>query len=184
MTAAVRPSDLAIAQGVVCSMLLPRAQPPQLRREFGDILACHRHLDALGFRLVERRDGYGGPRLESGAPLGPILVWRNERVIVRIKTRGEPATAEHRPCLAHMSVCLVSGAMHGPGRVDTRWGAEVGKFTYAGRLVEKTPAAVTRSVPEHLAKSERETWADDTHFVFPDLVCDDTGVDTLIPFPF
>lgn len=182
MVATIRPLDQLIARRVINTMLLLRAQPPQLRREFGDILSCHRHLVALGFRLVEKRENYGGPRLESGRPMSPILLWRNERVIVRIKPRGEPAAARHRQGLAHMSVCLVSGNRDSAGRMDTGWSAEVGKFSHLGHLLEKGPGAAIAAAPAPLAKSAGETWSDQTHFLFPDLVCDDAGVGGLIPF--
>ncbi len=58
---------------------------------------------------------------------------------------------------------------------------EVGKFSFLGQLVEKTPAAAISAAEDHLAKSAGETGSDDTHFEFPDLVCDDSKVDTLRP---
>ena len=58
---------------------------------------------------------------------------------------------------------------------------EVGKFSFLGQLVEKTPAAAINAAEDHLAKSAGETGSDDTHFEFPDLVCDDSKVDTLRP---
>jgi hypothetical protein len=166
-------------------MLRPGARPPQLRPVFGDLLACHRHLQTLGFRLVEKRTFHGGPRLEDGRPMSPILVWRNERVIVRIKPRGEPATGRFRAGLAHMSVCLVDGAVGAGGSLDTSWRAEVAKFAADGQLVARSPqgAATVREAPPWLTRSAEETWSDDTHFQFPDLVCDDRDIDMLIVPP-
>lgn len=183
MAVSVRPEDQAIGSRVVQTMLRPRAEPPQLRQEFGEIMGCHRHLFGIGFQLIEKRENYGGPSLESGKPMSPILLWRQERVLVRIKPRGEDAGAKFRQGLAHMSVCLVSGSLGADGRMDTGWGAEVGKFSFRGQLVAKTPGAAIGSAVDHLKKSAGETWSDETHFQFPDLVCDDSQIDTLKPSP-
>ncbi len=181
MATSIRPEDQAIATRVVHTMLRPRAKPPQLRQDLADIVSCHLHLFRIGFQLIEKREFYGGPRLESGRPMSPILLWRQERVLVRIKPRGEKAESAYRQGLAHMSVCLLSGELGADGRMQTGWSAEVGKFSFLGQLVEKTPAAAINAAEDHLAKSAGETWSDDTHFQFPDLVCDDSKVDTLRP---
>lgn len=180
---AARSQDQAIASRVINSMLWPRAQPSQLRREFSSIGACHGHLLMLGFKLIEKREHYGGPRLESGPPVGPILLWLQARVLVRIKPRGEPATARFRQGLAHMSVCALSGDTDERGRLRTDYSAEIGKFSAAGTLVAKSPGPAMAASPDWLAKSAGETWSDDTHFIFPDLVCDDSAVDRLVPAP-
>lgn len=180
---AVRTQDQALASRVVSTMLKPRAQPSQLRNEFTGIEACHAHLLTLGFRLVGKREHYGGPRMEDGSPVGPILLWLQQRVLVRIKPRGEPATARFRQGLAHMSICLLDGSTDANGKIRTDYAAEVGKFSAGGLLLAKSPGPAMSTGPEWMAKSAGEGWSDDTHFVFPDLVCEDANVDRLVPTP-
>jgi hypothetical protein len=176
----VSPEEQAIATRVITTMLRPGAQPPQLRREFERITECHAHLMHLGFRLVQKQKNYGGPSLPGGRPVGAHLLWRCGRILVRIKPRGNKPASEHRAGLAHMSVCLLSGAMAG-GRPDTSLHAEIAKFDDSGRLV----ANGTRN-PHAKDPWQARAWEDDRadarHFLFADLVCDDRDVDGLRPW--
>ena len=53
----------------------------------------------------------------------------------------------------------------------------LGKFDMAGNLVPKTPPF--RSPSSWIEKAANETWSDNTHFIFPNLVCEDSCVDRL-----
>lgn len=180
-TPTVGAQDQAVADRVLRTFLRPRAQPAQLQQRLRSITLCHAELRLLGFRLVEKREHYGGPRLPTGQPMSPILIWQQGCVLVRIKPRGEAAVKEHRAGLAHMSVSLVDGRRGPDGALDTSFEAEVGKFAANGRLVAKAPGPVMSAVPEWLQKPAGESWADATHFLFPDLTCDDSGIDRLVP---
>ena len=175
------PAERQIALSVTSTMIRAGAQPTQLKREFSDLWSCHRHLRKLGFTLVSRKDNFGGPSIAPGTPFSPLLIWRKGRVIVRIKPRGDKPEAQYRQGLAHMSVCLVSGAAGPDGQMSLEFSQELGKFTASGQLLSKGPGAAMSQAPPYLKKSASETWADDTHFLFPDLVCDDKDVDLLVP---
>ena len=176
-----RAIDEAIAKKVLDTLLWPRAQPPQLKPEFQKLLACHVALTRLGFVLIAKRerDEYGR-KLETGDTIDPILLWLQERVLVKIKPRGEPPNDDHKPGLAHMSVCLLNGRTSAR-RLDTSKAAEVGMFDPAGLLRPSRKHDALQRVPWELQKRTEETWADATHFLFPDLVCDDSGIDALEP---
>ncbi|MEM9461316.1 MAG: hypothetical protein AAGF11_44540 [Myxococcota bacterium] len=181
MTQTVRAIDQRIAHEVLDTMLWPGAQPPMLRAEFDSANKCHAHLAFMGFRLIEKRDHYGGPRMEDGQPVSPILLWLKERVLVRLKPRGEPATGKFRQGLAHLSVCLISGQTKDDGSLDTGFKAEVGKFSPTGHLLSASPKSATKGKHAWEKKGAAEEWSDNTHFLFANLVCDDRDVDRLIP---
>ena len=146
----IRPQDQNCANRVLRTFLWPNAQPPQIHARFARIQRIHAELQWMGFRLIEKRNNYGGPLLENGLPVAPILFWLKGRVLVRVKTRGEPASAKFRQGLAHMSVCLLEGNLHANGAMKTSYSEELGKFDPAGRLLEKGPgAAIQAAAPEY-----------------------------------
>lgn len=177
--------ERALAVKVMLELLHRTAQPYQVKREYCSAGSLHFYLALReGFKL-EKNEDHGGAPLElwpSGwtkkepsakdpVKNGRMLIWRRGRVIVKVKTHGQSGNSNYRAGSPHLSVCLVRGDLIG-NKVDIEYDAELGKFSPQGLLCPRTPA-------RNASKADVETWADDTHFTFPDLWCNDDGAEGL-----
>jgi hypothetical protein len=177
-----------------------------VRQEFASLGRLHGELLLLGFSLV-KREAFG-PGLDRAEQNGAQLFYVQSHVLVRLKTNGarsnfgSPGRASPRIGQPHMSICLMGDLRASDGQVDLGWDNELGKFDRTGKLRPKSPAKVPgvqarlrTSANGHVsfvanmkqvesaidAHIGAETWADETHFVFPDLAFDDAGLDRTWP---
>ena len=107
-----------------------------------------------------------------------MLFYLRGRLLVRIKTRGEKPTSSFRAGLPHVSFVLLKGTwetIDGRPVMKTDFDEELGKFDVTATLVPKRPP---HNPPQSwIEKAANEEWSDNTHFVFPDLVCEDSCVE-------
>jgi hypothetical protein len=173
-------SDLHTGRAVIKKLVDSQARPTRIKHEYVSIWRLVTELRFMGFR-VYRNELFGPATGEYGTPGGRMLFLVKGAVLVRIKTHGgKPAEFGarkqvsaapwwiKRSGVAHMTVSLVRVDKH--GRPDASWDGEQAKFDVDGELVPKSPG-----------ESDAEIWSDLTHFNFPDLYCDDSGVDGILP---
>jgi hypothetical protein len=193
------PSDVQLGNRLVQKLIRPGAQPAQVKVEFAALMPLHGALCSEGLRLVDR-EPYG-PGLD-GERNGWMLFYLKGHVLVRIKTNGERSGSRFRQGLPHMSISLLGNKLDKkPGKtgaIDLSFGNEVAKMDCRGLIHAKVPPKIPafsatltpagRIVADSAAaaaalqaKIAGETWADETHFVFPDLAFDETGLDRLFP---
>ena len=164
-------SDLLLGRQIIRMLVDCDLRPPLVKREYQSLARLHAELKLHGLNLVERR--------RDGPEAGYMLFYLKGNILVRIKTRG--SRGKYRGGVPHLSVCVLSGNRNVDGSLDTSFDAEVGKFDVRGNLVSKK----LPSNPEYnvklspLGKANAETWSDETHFDFPDLVVEDQCVESL-----
>jgi hypothetical protein len=100
-------------------------------------------------------------------PPGRQLFYKKGRLLVRIKTKGNPPSARYRANQPHLSVGLMRDS------VDTSFDAEMVKFSPIGRARPKSTRPGTFLLPV-TGTSERPSYSGDpdewgrmTHFSFP-----------------
>jgi len=111
--------------------------------------------------------------VEYGPASGRQIFYRNGRVVVRVKTKGDKAG--FRANQPHLSAALTDGA-------GLDWFNELAKFNYQGQLAAKAMTTPERFQPtDHQGNSQRfvvimggqysgpgpDAWAQRTHFTFP-----------------
>jgi hypothetical protein len=111
--------------------------------------------------------------VEYGPPGGRQIFYRNGKVVVRVKTKGD--AAGFRANQPHLSAALTDG-----NGLD--WFNELAKFNYQGQLAAKAMTTADRFKPaDHQGNSQRfvvimgdqydgpgpDAWAQRTHFTFP-----------------
>jgi hypothetical protein len=103
-------------------------------------------------------------------PPGRMLYYQRGRLLVRIKTKGNPPKAKYRENQPHLSVGLMKDDQ------DTGFQAEVVKFSPTGRARpkstnaksgERTLLPVTGTVNNPKYDGDEGLWASSTHFDFP-----------------
>ena len=133
---------------------------------FSDLLSLDRGLRGLGFEL-EQKHVYGPPG-------GWQLFYRNSRIVVRIKTKGDEKG--YRADQPHLSVSLNDGK-------GLDWQNDQAKFNAAGQIEPKVMATADRFKPgaDFQGNPRRfemilggrydgpgpDVWAGRTHFPFP-----------------
>jgi hypothetical protein len=104
---------------------------------------------------------------EDYNPPGRQLFYKKGRLLVRIKTKGNPPEARYRANQPHLSVGLMRDT------VDTSFQAEMVKFSPLGRARPKSTGRSTFLLPvtgtrEHPTYSgDADEWGRMTHFNFP-----------------
>jgi hypothetical protein len=108
---------------------------------------------------------------KSYNPPGQMLFYQRGRLLVRIKTKGNPANAQHRANQPHLSVGLMKDSQ------DLGFDAEMIKFTPTGGVQPKSLNAnpgpkrtlipVTGTPGSQQYDGNDATWAKETHFNFP-----------------
>jgi len=175
-------SDMYSGRAVVEKFVDSKARPTRIKPEYVSIRRLVSELGFLGFRLRCNKP-FGPATAEGGKPSGRMLLLLKGLVLVRIKTRGgnprefgahkQKSTKPwwiKRSGVAHMTVSLLR--RDASGRPDLSKDGETAMFNASGQLEPTRPGA-----------TDAETWSDVTHFNFPDLYCDDEGVDAMIAGP-
>jgi hypothetical protein len=102
-------------------------------------------------------------------PPGRMLFYRRGRLLVRIKTKGNPPDKKYRVDQPHLSVVLMKGEQ------DIEFDAEVVKFSPAGRAQPKSTDArpenrtllpVTGTAKKPKFDGNADVWSRATHFNF------------------
>ena len=135
-----------------------------------------------GFRCVENNTGKWMP------PGGRQIIWMKDRVIVRIKTRGNGKPP--RKDVPHVSISY----MKAPGA--TGWHDELAKFDYRHNLVFKVKYTVAQAeeklkdpnfkfswpscIETKSCNQDMDDWANNCHFGFYNNHFDATGADKYV----
>jgi hypothetical protein len=188
--------DLVTGRRLVHTLVDWSATPPAVKRPFQSLGRLHAELRLLGFQLRKKEP--------FGTEAGFQLFYTKGNVLVRIKTRG--AEAKGRPKVRslseltplqreeylerlhlhgrgrgqpHFTVSIVSGKRDDIGRLDTSYSQELGKIHVGGGLVNKAPIGNGLYGKSGVGKANADSWADGTHFDFPDGDLDDSCIDDL-----
>jgi hypothetical protein len=100
-------------------------------------------------------------------PPGRQLFYSRGRLLIRIKTRGNPPNASYRANQPHLSVSLMKDGE------DTSFAAEMVKFSPEGKAQPKSTGKGTLFLPvtgtagNVRFRGDAEAWAKSTHFNFP-----------------
>lgn len=153
-------SELLLAKRLMTALVEPASR--LVRTSSMSSLDCS--LQTLGFQKISD--------VEFGPLGGRQLFYRNGRIVVRVKTKGDKAG--FRANQPHISAALTDG-------VGIEWFNELAKFNYQGELAAKAMTTPERfQATDHQGNPQRfvvimggeyvgagpEAWAARTHFPF------------------